>query len=147
MGITIRMATEADVPAMGEVASMAFSPETDHIALALFPEHLQTKRTGETWSQEFLDFNLFRKTHRVKTSHIAMVVAVDDELQLQGQGQVVGYAAWMKPVTVPDTYIQAKKMDDTPGIDTEALSTLSAHMQRCDEELSKMGGNQKVWGE
>lgn len=140
MGITVRLATEADATAMTEVANAAFSPERDGIARALFPEHLQTERKG-SWSQEFADFNLNRKSKRVNAPGFILTVAVDEQ-----DNRVVGYATWMKPTPATDDSKGGPPMNKTPGMDPEAFKRLVDIMVSSEDKIDKqVGGANKVW--
>ncbi|PTB38301.1 uncharacterized protein TrAFT101_011593 [Trichoderma asperellum] len=92
MEIQIRNATEKDLPAVAQLAGVAFHPTTDWITRQVFPLHLQPKNIPD--GEAYLPWRQLRKTVSYNTSNSAVIVAIDTTLD----NQIVGFAVWDQPI-------------------------------------------------
>lgn len=97
MAISVRDATEADLPSIGLVSSLAFNPTTDAITRHIFPARLKPAANADI-GDAVLPWRVARKAATLRGYHGArdgsrMMVAVDEE----GGGQIVGVATWDAP--------------------------------------------------
>lgn len=92
MTIQIRNATEKDLPAVAQLAGVAFHPTTDWITRQVFPLHLQPKNIPD--GEAYLPWRQLRKTVSYNTSNCAVIVAIDTT----SDNQIVGFAVWDQPI-------------------------------------------------
>ncbi|KAH6603538.1 hypothetical protein Trco_008313 [Trichoderma cornu-damae] len=92
MSITIRKATEEEIPAVARLAGVVFHPTTDWITRQVFPLRLQPKDIPDGESSQ--QWRRLRKTACFNTSNCAVIVAIDTALN----NQIVGFAVWDLPM-------------------------------------------------
>ncbi|OAA71014.1 Acyl-CoA N-acyltransferase [Akanthomyces lecanii RCEF 1005] len=149
MPLSIRPATEADVPRIAEISMAAFDPATDAVSRNLLPA---ARREDDSLGDDFRNWSVMRKSARLKAARSVMLVAVEDaaaERSEQREGQeVVGYALWFRPLEEgeeEDGQGPAKNKAPVAGLDPDAVAALREVMMK--EERASFGdkGARDVW--
>lgn len=149
MTVTIRPATEADVPRIAEISMAAFDPATDAVSRHLLPN---AKDQDGTFGDDFRNWSVMRKSARMKAARSVMLVAVDgddgDATQQEDNGQViVGYALWFRPLAEGEQEEEPAKKHKAPvsGLDPDAAATLRAVMMQEERDTFGDKGARDVW--
>lgn len=135
MTITIRPATDADVPGIAAVSMAAFDPSTDVISRHLFPSALADNHEFHAWS-------INRKSARIHTPYTLMMVAVDDSIT-DAVDAVLGYSTWLQPA--PPGEEHAPPNAPPAGVDADALAQLRQVMMEDEEATHSMNRPRKLW--
>ena len=140
MAITIRPATEADLPEVVHLSMAAFDPSTDAITRRLFPPHLQT--AARPGSEAIKQWSIARKSARLHMERSVMMVTVDDALD----GKVVGYSMWFAPLQ-GDAEEMPRPKRTFDGMDQAAFAELREIMMEDERETFGEKGSADVWSE
>ena len=136
--ITIRLATEADLPEIVEVAVGAFDPKTDAMSRNLFPKHLQTP--DQHPEKDWRDWIMGRKLGRMNMPRAVVMVGVEDN------GKIVGYTVWFRPLAEGE--VDEKPPPPTtkwPGFNYDAWGILRGSMFKDEEDTFGEKGARDVW--
>ena len=140
MAITLRPATEADIPGIVAVSSAAFDPSTDAITRRLFPSSQQGTVSG------IREWSIFRKSARLYVGRSVVMVAIDET-----DGAVVGYSMWFAPQEEREVHAAAlpppPPKRDFEGFDREAATELRRIMEDDGREIFGEKSTDGVWSE
>jgi hypothetical protein len=141
MAITIRPATEADIPGIVAVSTAAFDPATDAITRRLFPSSQHDTNNSASGIREW---SVFRKSARLHVDRSVVMVAIDEN-----EGAVVGYSMWFapqeedkEPVALPPP-----PKRNFEGFDREAATELRRIMEEDGREIFGEKSTDGVWSE
>ncbi len=150
MTMSIRPATEADVPRIAEISMAAFDPATDAVSRNLLPD-------SGAFDDDFRNWSVMRKSARLKAARSVMLVAVEEDAAATttaaggpGQeGQVVGYALWFRPLDEGEQDDQGPPTNRPPvaGLDPVAVAALREVMANEERESFGDKGATDVWCE
>lgn len=146
MVLHLRLATDADADGIGRVGVAAFAPETDPIARAIFPAHLQPATALA--EDPALAWRRTRKGIKMRTERIVMLVVTDDELD----DQVVGFAMWEAPLPEGQAQSAGEDSHNSTIVECETLDVEKFKEMRTVTDAATDGylgkdGCQKTWCE
>lgn len=147
MPLTVRAATEADIPRIVEVSMAAFDPATDVMSRRLIPN---CKGENNSFSEEFRNWSVMRKSARLVAPRSIMLVAVDDEpaggATAPAPGRIVGYAVWFRPLAEgEEEEAPTKPKPPVAGLDMEAVATLRGAIMKDEYDSFGDKGAADVW--
>lgn len=141
MAITIRPATEADIPGIVAVSTAAFDPATDAITRRLFPASPAGSGSSD---KGILEWSVFRKSARLHINRSVVMVAVDDD------GSIVGYAMWFAPQAeegAENGSLPPPPKRTFEGFDRDAATQLRRIMEEDGREMFGEKSTDGVWSE
>ncbi len=146
MAITVRPATEADIPGIVAVSTAAFDPATDAITRRLFPASAHIGGSSEG----IREWSVFRKSARLRIDRSVVMVAADDDHDGDhDDGAIVGYSMWFAPQQEgeEDGGFHPPPKRTFEGFDRDAATQLRRIMEEDGREIFGEGSTDGVWSE
>ncbi|KAK4180462.1 acyl-CoA N-acyltransferase [Triangularia setosa] len=143
--LTLREAIVADSPRIGVIGRDSFGPTLGRI---LFPAHLHHRALTDAATEE-AEWRAARNTRRMKDGKKTFVVV--DKLE-DGSEQIVGYAQWETPESLPATPAPDDKTANEaeinvlpPSLDQETLGDIFKLMGEVTERALGKEGHSQMW--
>ncbi|KAK0671716.1 hypothetical protein QBC41DRAFT_384847 [Cercophora samala] len=137
-------ATVADSPRIGVIGRDSFGPTLSRV---LFPAHLHDRARTDAATEE-AEWRAVRNTRRIKEGKKTYVVVDTRE---DGSEQIVGYAQWETPESLPPASTGPKPADETevdvppPSLDQDALREAYRVMEVVTEQTLGKEGHSQMW--
>ncbi|KAF4973272.1 hypothetical protein FZEAL_9371 [Fusarium zealandicum] len=142
MTISVRKATQQDLPGIARICNTAFHPTTDTISRRLFPLHLKPQDAVDGEAAHL--WRAARKSISMASERGIMMVAVD----AASDGEIVGFSLWEIPETSLASVEAAPKFPEPPAeLDQDAFAEVRSIANADITELFGERGTKDVWRE